>query len=159
MVVGVGWAVAKKNLNPLLLVPGMLFWALILGGIFTKNNTFIGIGVVLAVVSIVVGLTFKGRAAAAERNEKKKLWAEGVDATAKVVTIGTGRGSLNDHPRVLFDLEVNVPGKLPYTVQLEALVSQLAIPRIQPGATIAVKVDKADGQKVLIDTALTPYGY
>jgi len=66
---------------------------------------------------------------------------------------------MNGHPKVDFELDVSVPGQEPYRVSLSALVSKLAIPRVQPGSEIAVRVDQNDRGEVLIDADLTPYGY
>ena len=50
-------------------------------------------------------------------------------------------------------------GAAPYRVTTRALISMLAIPRIQPGTVIDVRVDRADRARVVVDEQLTAYGY
>jgi hypothetical protein len=149
----------KKRLSVLAFVPGTLFWVLIVAGVMTKNDAMIGAGVVIAVVTVVTLVTLKVRSSSRERAERLRLWNEGTPGTAKVVTIGTDGGSFNDHPYVDLELDVTIDGKPPYRATTRALISQLAIPRIQPDCQIAVKIDPKDPQHILVDATLTPYGY
>ncbi|MCY1062700.1 hypothetical protein [Nannocystis sp. SCPEA4] len=143
----------------LLFIPGTLFWVLVLAGIFTKNTFMIGGAVVLFVVTAVGALTIKARASSARNAERLRVWQGGTPGRARIVTIGTKGGGINGHPNIDFDLEVTLPGQEPYRVQVTSLVSKLAIPRVQPDTQIDVRVDPANKLNVLIDAALTPYGY
>lgn len=143
----------------LLVIPGTLFWVLALAGIFTKNNALIGGAVVLFFVTAIGAITMKVRSSASEKAEQLRVYARGTPARARIVNIGTKGGGINGHPNIDFELDVTIPGQEPYRVSLTALVSKLAIPRIQPDAQIDVRVDPDDRQRVLLDAALTPYGY
>jgi len=149
---------SMKSLHPLALLPGTVFWGCVIAGFATGNDAFFGVAVVVAVLLISTLLFFKIRASATQRAERLRIWTEGAPTTARVISIGTGGGSLNDYPYVDFVLEL-AEGTPPHRVELNALVSQLAIPRIQPGCQIAVRVDPKDPAKVVIDAELTPYGY
>jgi hypothetical protein len=140
-------------------LPGTLFWVLLVAGIMTGNDTMVGVAIAIAAVTVVTVLTVKIRASSAERAERRRLWREGTPATARVVTLGGKGGSINDHPYVDLDLEVTVADKAPYRASVRALISQLAIPRIQPECRIAVRVDPQDPARLVVDSALTPYGY
>lgn len=142
-----------------LVIPGTLFWVLVLAGIFTRNNYMIGGAVVLFLVTAVVAIVLKVRASGAEKAETLRLYTRGTPARARILNIGTRGGAVNGHPSIDFELEVTIPGQEPYRASLTARVSKLAIPRIQPDAHIGVRVDPDDRQRVLLDAALTPYGY
>jgi hypothetical protein len=143
----------------LLFIPGTLFWVLVLGGVFTENNAMIGGAVALFFVTAIAAITMKVRSSATEKAERLLIYTRGTPARARVVNIGTKGGGINGHPNIDFELEVTVPGHDPYRASFTALVSKLAIPRIQPDAQIDVRVDPDDRQRVLLDAALTPYGY
>jgi hypothetical protein len=49
------------------------------------------------------------------------------------------------------DLDVEVPGHEPYRAQAKQVVGRLVIGRLEPGATIPVRVDAADPTKVSVD--------
>ena len=147
------------KLRPILFLPGMLFWALLIAGLVTKNDALVGVAVVLAAVTVAAMLTLKIRASAAAKAEVRRIVLDGKPATARVVSIGTKGGSFNDHPYVDLELEVELDDRPPWRASVHALISQLAIPRIQPECRIAVHVDPDDPGKVVVDAALTPYGY
>jgi metallo-beta-lactamase class B len=74
----------------------------------------------------------------------------GVPAEARVLEIWDTGVRLNDHPVVGFRLEVEAAGRSPWQAETRAVVSILAIPRIQPGSVLAVKYDPADPSRVAI---------
>jgi hypothetical protein len=77
--------------------------------------------------------------------------ASGLPATATVVAIWDTGTRVNDDPVVGFRLAVEAPGRDGWEAATRALVSILAIPRIQPGAVLAVRYDPADPQRVAIE--------
>ena len=144
-------------MRPLLFVPGLISQALIVGGFVSENYVMVGVGFSLAGVVLVVLIVLKARDWAAEAAERKRIWTSGKPATARVVNLAkTPRGG-EDDPEVDLDLEVRVDGTPPSAVKVRTLISQLAVPRVQPGCEIQVRVDPADGKKLVIDPALTPY--
>lgn len=142
----------------LLVIPGTLFWVLVIAGAVTANNALIGAGVVLAVVTIGLMLTLKVRAGAAKAAADRDLWTRGTPARARVVAIKDTGARINREPKIDLQLAVTVAGQEPYPVHVEAYISSLAIPRIQPDCQIDVRVDPDDRNHVLIDPALTPGG-
>jgi hypothetical protein len=150
--------VAVKKLSLLAIGPGMLIWPLFLAGILTKNETLIGAGVVLFLLTAILVITLKVRESNAERARARQIWTQGLAGRAKVVTISSKGGGINDHPLVDLELDVTVDGKPTYRATTKAIISQLAIPRIQPACEIAVRVDPQDPQGVVVDPALTMHG-
>lgn len=77
--------------------------------------------------------------------------AHGLPATAKVLKIWETGVRVNDNPVVGFLLEVHAEGLEPYEAETRALISILAIPQIQPGATLPVKYDPENPERVALD--------
>lgn len=149
----------KRKINPLMFIPGTLFWVLIAIGIATGHPVFLGVGIGVAGFTMIALTTVRLREASATRAERKRIWNDGISATARVVTIGTNGSGMNDHPMIDFDLDLvgeHAPGSRVHT---SAIISKLAIPRIQPGCEIHVRLDPRDRSRLVIDQALTPYGY
>lgn len=149
----------KRKINPILFVPGALLWAAIGYGAVTGDSTMITIAVIGVALTMVVLVAFKWKASDEKNAELKRIWQDGQEARARIISIGTGMGGMNGHPMIDFQLEVTVEGQEPYRAGLAAMISTLAIPRVQPECVIAVKVDSADPHNLVVDEALTPYGY
>ncbi len=143
-----------RPINPLLFVPGLLFWTLVGVGLATDNETLLGVAVSLALVSVVVGLVAKARIANAARKEIARVWFEGEPALAKVLCLSAAGGGQNDHPNVNLDLEVTPVGKPSFSARASALISNLAIPRVQPDCMLRVRFDPKDRTKIAIDETL-----
>ena len=58
---------------------------------------------------------------------------------------------VNYQPQVEIDLTVLAAGRPPYPVTVTQVVDQVSLARLQPGATVAVKVDPADPTSVWIN--------
>ena len=147
------------KINPLLLLPGLLCWVLIGVGAAAGNSTLIGFGVGLMCLSVVLGLVAAARRSSAKRAEAGRIWVGGTPGRAKVIDIATKGGRVNDNPTIDFELDVTPEGQSTYRAQVSVLVSQLAIPRIQPGCEIDVRIDPQDRSKVVVDEKLTYLGY
>lgn len=148
----------KSPLKPWMFIPGTLFWILIAVGFAIDDMTVVGGAVALAMATVVVALVIKGVESSSDQARRKAVWAEGRPARAVVKSLQT-QGSFNDHPRVAFRLEVHPEAGDPYEVENVTLISQLAVPRIQPEMDIDARIDPADRQFVVLDESLTPYGY
>jgi hypothetical protein len=149
----------RPKIHPLMFVPGALMWGLIITGTVTGNTTFIGIGVGVFAVFAAILITRKVKQSGVARKDRLRVWREGEPATAKIISIGTNGGGINDHPRVQMQLEIRREGRAPYQTHTSAIISKLAIPRIQPDCEIQIRIDPNDSTNVLVDAALTPYGY
>lgn len=144
--------------NPLMFLPGVLFWALVGVGLWRDDARFLGAGVAVLVIALSVMALRSALRSSARHAEERRVWLEGTAAVAKVLRITAGRSSANDNPLVDFELEVNDGGE-PYRTAVSVYVSQLAIPRIQPGCEIVVHVDPKDRMNVVLDEDLTYFGY
>ncbi len=70
-------------------------------------------------------------------------------ATIKSFTDTGGREGAD--PRVVVDLDVLVPGKDPYVTQVTTAVPQVYLSKLQPGGSLAVRVDPSDPSALAID--------
>lgn len=83
-------------------------------------------------------------------NVASQIRAIGSPAKATVVAIWETGTRVNHNPVVGFDLEVHAEGRPAWRATTKALVSILAIPRVQPGAVLDVFYDPADPSRVAI---------
>jgi hypothetical protein len=58
---------------------------------------------------------------------------------------------VNFQPMVEIDLTVMAPGSPPYPATVSQVVQQVNLARLQPGATLRVKVDPANPGTIWID--------
>src|SRR3954466_9485107 len=80
----------------------------------------------------------------AQNATSRRLRAPGRQGTATVTAIRDTGLTVNENPQVELDLQVQVDGAAPYAVTHRQVVSRVAIPAFQPGATVPVRVDPAD---------------
>ena len=86
----------------------------------------------------------------AQNATSQRLMATGRQGTATVTAIRDTGLTVNENPQVELDLQVSVDGTAPYAVTHRQVVSRVAIPAFQPGATVPVRVDPADPHTLLI---------
>jgi hypothetical protein len=67
------------------------------------------------------------------------------------VTLSEGGPYVNNRPTISMKLEVDLPGMERYSAEAKQVVGRLVIGRLEPGATIPVRVDPADRTKVSVD--------
>jgi hypothetical protein len=91
---------------------------------------------------------FKGRAA--EQQKTSALMASGIVGEARIDSVSDTGATINDNPRVQFNLTVTIPGRKPYPSMLIQVVSRIAIGSFQPGATVPVRVSPDDPQSLII---------
>jgi hypothetical protein len=77
--------------------------------------------------------------------------ADGVAATATVLSAAQTGALVNFNPSVRLELLVTAPGQPPYPASIEVVVPQIHLARVQPGATVPVLVARTDREQVLID--------
>jgi len=112
--------------------PGMIITAAVLG--------------VVGIVLLKIGMRAAARFAEAER-----LRSSGLDGTATIVELSQTNMYMNGQPQVAMGLQVTVPGREPYTVQLKEFVPLIFLGALTAGVPLPVKADPANLQKVLID--------
>ena len=106
--------------------------------------------VLLVTLSGCAGLTnqFVGRFTG--ENVSSQIRATGSPAKAVVLKIWETGTRVNHSPVIGFELEVHAEGRPPWRATTKALVSILAIPRIQPGMELDVFYDPADPSRVAL---------
>jgi hypothetical protein len=83
--------------------------------------------------------------------EAKEIRATGVPAEATIVQIWDTGVTVNNDPVVGFLLDVHPESQSAFQAKTKALVSRLAVPRVQPGAKLRVFFDPKDTTRVAID--------
>lgn len=147
-----------RPVHLLLVVPGTAFWTLVFIGVAT-GNTMVWIAAAVFGVATAGGFAaISVRKNASDKAARRRAWTHGIPATATVVSARTD-GSIHNHPYVVMTLDVSVPDQLPRRVEIRQAVSQLLVSGIEPGKVIGVRVDRDDPVVVVIDEALTPFGY
>jgi hypothetical protein len=104
--------------------------------------TFLPMGIIFT----AVGYYFVRSAA-----RQKRILQQGLAGTATVLGLASTNMYVNEQPVAKLTLSVQLPGRAPYTVERREVVPLLALAMIAPGSTVAVAVDPADPQKVVID--------
>jgi len=97
------------------------------------------IGVLLgAILFLVVAFYLMYRTAEGDRHRRKQA----TKATAKIIKIGHSRNSeYTGEVIVHVTLEVTPPNGIPYEVDTEWWLNPTAIPKMEVGHTVAVKID------------------
>ena len=84
---------------------------------------------------------------------QQRLMHEGRTGQATIKSIRDTGKTLNENPEVEFDLEVSLDGfnydLTNYDLTHRQIVSRIAIPQYQPGATVPVHVDR-ENQSMLV---------
>jgi hypothetical protein len=83
-----------------------------------------------------------------------RLLARGIPGTARVLEVRDTGVTINRVNAVLeARLEVTVPGRAPYEARAEVMLGRMSWGALQPGMTVAVKVDPRNPAHVAIDLA------
>ena len=83
--------------------------------------------------------------------ERSRILARGIPAQATILQIWETGMRVNDCPQVGFQIQVMPPSGIPYTTQTTLVVSQLVIPRIQPGAVVRANLDPQNPNNVALE--------
>ena len=84
-------------------------------------------------------------------SDEAKVEVSGQSGEATIVSLSEGGPYVNDRPALTLELDVHLPGRDPYRAQARQTVGRLIIGRLQPGATIPVRVDPDDSAAVVVD--------
>ena len=133
-------------------------WQMLLMGVIflvVGIAAYVTIGSVLALMSIIfvvvgvgmigVGIYLRRGSAADQAN-----LASSTLGSAQILSVTQTGMTLNEQPRIKFDLAVSLPGQAPYQVSHAEFVPLILLVRCQPGATVAVRVNPAKPDKVTI---------
>jgi len=77
--------------------------------------------------------------------------ADSIVAAAHVVSVGMANGMINANPIVPIELMVLQPGLPPRSVAISAVVPMNQMHRLQPGASVPVRLSASDPSAVAID--------
>ena len=83
--------------------------------------------------------------------DETKVEPAGESAQATIVSLSESGPYVNDRPTITMELDVELPGSTRYRAQARQVVGRLIIGRLQPGATIPVRVDPDDPARVTVD--------
>ncbi len=85
-----------------------------------------------------------------ERDKIQKINASGVDATATVDSMQEVGSQLGGGHQIDFQLTVHPPGGADYQVATSQSMHEQTLKGVEPGATVAVKVDPDDPGSLLV---------
>ncbi len=112
------------------------------GGTITFLVVLFGlIGVIMIGAALVIGRATAGT---------ERIATQGQLGSARIVSLTQTGMSLNDQPQIGMELDVSVLGMSPYRTVHKEFVPFLYLARLQPGATLAVRVDPAQPKKVVV---------
>lgn len=78
-----------------------------------------------------------------------RLRSTGKPGAAVVTAVSQTGAYINENPQVHLSLQVTVDGNT-YPAETDAVISMVQIPQVQPGATVAVLVDPADPNVLML---------
>ena len=84
-------------------------------------------------------------------SQAKELQKVGRPAQALILQIADTGWTLNDDPVVDFLLEVHPEQEESYQARTKIVISRVHIPQFQPGATVPVRIDPKNRERVSLD--------
>lgn len=112
------------------------------GGMLLMGGIFAVVGFALIVIGIIVGR----RAAVTDQ-----ILATGIAGTAQITGLTQTGMYMNEQPQISMNLMVMLPGQAPYAATHKEFVPLILLGRLTTGQPLAVKVDPANPQKVVVD--------
>jgi hypothetical protein len=104
----------------------------------------------LLLVSAMAGCALADRMSGV--TEAKELRQTGAPASARILEIWDTGITVNDDPVIGMRVEIPRPDGTTYTPSIpKSLISRLDIPRFQPGATVSVRIDPRNPDRVALD--------
>ena len=102
-------------------------------------------GVVLSLVIIFFVLRYVRSMSGAD------LRTTGIAAQARILKLWDTGTTINNHPVAGMVLEVQNPNGMTYEVETKSMIPRLSAGQLQPGATVRVKIDPRNQQRVALD--------
>jgi hypothetical protein len=87
---------------------------------------------------------------AALQESNALLGAAGRPGQATVTGLRDTGTTVNDNPYVELDLLVAADGLAPYPATISQVVSRIALPQLQPGCAVRVRIDPVDQQRLVL---------
>lgn len=111
-------------------------------GLFTIIITIVAVAIpCLLTVGIFAGVIIW------QRNQQKKamnLAQNGIQGTATIMGLSDTGMRMNDNPRVQLQMQIELPGQPPYTVNKTVTIPLIRLSQVQVGQQVVVFVDPAD---------------
>jgi len=124
-------------------------------GLFGGGMTLVIVGITC--VAVIGSFAFTGvilwftlRPLLQNMNQRNQVLQTGIPAMATIVSLADTGMLVNYQPQVRIGLQVAPPNGVPYQAEVTMVVSQLMIPRVQPGMMVPVKIDPKDPSKIAI---------
>ncbi len=104
----------------------------------------------LAILALLAGCALVDRVSGV--SEARRIQQSGVPASARIVEIWDTGMTVNDGPVIGMRVEISRPDGSVYSATIpKSLISRLDIPRFQPGATVPVRIDPQNPDRVALD--------
>jgi hypothetical protein len=84
-------------------------------------------------------------------SDETKAEAPGLSGQATIVSLSEGGPYVNQRPTITMELDIELPGRESYRAEARQPVGRLVIGRLEPGATIPVRVNPDDLEDVTVD--------
>jgi Protein of unknown function (DUF3592) len=124
--------------------------AFALAAIFVPENRWeAALAAVLAFVVALVGVPALVRFFSSFTGDEEVL-ADGIPGSATITSLAPTRWHFNDYPIFRFSLTVEASGAA-YPVELKQVVDPELLDRLAAGAIVAVRIDRENHRKVVID--------
>lgn len=111
-------------------------------GLFTIIITIVSVALpCLLTVGIFAGIFWW------QRNQQKKamnLAQNGIQGTGTIMGLADTGMRMNDNPRVQLQMQIELPGQPPYTVNKTITIPLIRLSQVQVGQQVVVFVDPAD---------------
>ena len=83
----------------------------------------------------------------------QQLLTTGTPARGTITNFADTGMLINYSPSVVLDLQVTMEGRDPYAAQITSTVPQIYLGKLQVGAGVALRVDPADPERMIVDWA------
>ena len=106
------------------------------------GSIFVLTGAILDTVGLMMVRSSRARA---------RLLATGLAGTARITSVRQTNVMVNNQPVIAFELLVAIPGRPEYPARHREVVPLIRLGQVQPGTSVAVRVDPQRPERVVID--------
>jgi hypothetical protein len=104
----------------------------------------------LVILALLAGCALVDRVSGV--SEARQIQKSGLPASARIVEIWDTGMTVDDGPVIGMRVEISRPDGSVYSATIpKSLISRLDIPRFQPGATVPVRIDPKNPDRVALD--------
>jgi len=113
--------------------------------LFSLVVTVISFAIPIVIIVMVMKAMQKSRA------ERERVLSTGAKAQGTVIRLSETGTYINNQPLVNIHLHVQSEGRPPFEATVQQVLSQLEIPRVQPGMKVVCAIDPQNPSKVAIN--------